>query len=104
MISGCLNGHAVSFRKAQLDNIIEFADADDFGYVEEQINFTTWKVKYIGMEKTEYSHLEELLHMRASQLCNSKYKLEITSQTHSVAAHREPVNKRYVQGELRCQL
>ena len=92
----------VSYRKAKLDNFIEFAGEGDFGFIDAKLGDDRWKIKYIGVESSDYSELKILLERRASELCLSGFKIISYTESGSVVAHRNPTTNKFVEAEVLC--
>ncbi|MBQ4859247.1 hypothetical protein [Pseudoalteromonas sp. MMG007] len=81
------------YKKADLDNFIEFATGDDVGYLGEKIDNQTWRVKYVGMDNTSFDELNALILKRISELCTNGFAVMDSMENASIVAHRKPVKK-----------
>jgi hypothetical protein len=92
------------YKKADLDNFIEFATGDDVGYLDQKIDNQTWRVKYIGMANTSFSELNALILKRISKLCTNGFVVMDSMESASIVAHRKPIEKRYIEVKVKCNI
>ncbi|SFD79697.1 hypothetical protein [Pseudoalteromonas denitrificans] len=90
------------YRKATLDNFVEFSSGHDFGYIDEKLKANLWRVKYIGIGGSSHSELKNHLLRRAGDLCSGKFEIQNYGKSDSVVAHRNPVQKPFVEANVLC--
>ena len=105
LFSFSCSSNYIPYKKVDIDSYIEFSNAGDVGYFEEQIELNIWRVKYIGLPNSPYSELKSLLSQRSAELCNNNgFQLSNYIETGSVVAHRTPAINRYVKAVIKCSV